>query len=57
MVFSLPISVEIHRLKLIMVGVILAGLQHGLNKLPEPGFIAGWVIAINILMDGAFDNP
>lgn len=36
---------------------VIAGLQHGLNKLPEPGFIAGWVIAINILMDGAFDNP
>ncbi len=34
-----------------------AGLQHGLNKLPEAGFIAGWVIAIDILMDGAFDNP
>ena len=34
-----------------------AGLQHGLNKLSEPGFIAGWVIAIDILMDGAFDNP
>ena len=57
MVFSLPISVEIHRLKLIMVGVILAGLQHGLYKFTEPGFIAGWVIAINILMDGPFDNP
>jgi hypothetical protein len=36
---------------------VIAGLQHGLNKLPEPGFIAGWVIAIDILMDGAFDNP
>ncbi|GAB3216005.1 hypothetical protein GCM10027295_16570 [Pseudaeromonas pectinilytica] len=38
-------------------GLGSAGLQHGLNKLPEAGFIAGWVIAINILMDGAFDNP
>ena len=37
---------EINRLKLVMEGVIIAGLQHGLNKLPEPGFIAGWVIAI-----------
>ena len=47
MVCSLPISVEINRLKLVMEGVIIAGLQHGLNKLPEPGFIAGWVIAID----------